>query len=86
MTSEFSQEGDALVERGVGVEQSVDAAQLAVVADATHGLLDPQVCRSGGRGMRHRRVVLELLERRDQSRRVPGQLAGAHVGEGLAPS
>ena len=84
VSSEFSQEGDALIERRVGIEQSVDAAQLAVVADATHGLLDPQVCRSGGRSMRHRRVGLELLERRDQTGRVSGELAGADIGQCLA--
>ena len=59
---------------------------LALVLVAGDGLLDPEV----GGGLRarvhHRVVVPQLLERRDQARRVAGELDARHVGQRLAPA
>ena len=65
------------------IEHPVKSAEATIVTHPAHRLLDPQVCRSRRRRMRHRRVCLELFERRDQSWRVAGQLAGADVGQRL---
>ena len=81
----LSQQGDPLVERRVGVEQLSDAAQLALVADATRAAARSTLAGGRWRGGHDGLVVLQLLQRRDQPRRVAGELAAAHVGQRLAP-
>src|SRR4051812_36612190 len=89
MTSlELTERGDALLEGRVGVEEVVEPRRVAAAARVRVGLrergLDPEVRGRTRRGVHHRRVALELLERADQPGRVARQRDAADVGEGLA--
>src|SRR3954447_6238050 len=77
---------DAVLEGRVGVEQPVEAGQLALLRVGRHRLLDPEVGRRPGVGVDDGLVVLQLLERGDEPRRVAGQLDAGHVGQRLAPA
>src|SRR5262245_19884539 len=81
--SELSQQADPLLERWVRVEQLVERTEAPLVSDATHGLFDPQVCRSRGRGVRHRGVLTQLFQGRDEAWWIPRELARADICQRL---
>ena len=76
---------DAVVERRMGVEQRGSAGSAPFFAWLrSSGFLDPEVRGAPSTRWIDRLVVLELLERRDQPRRVARELHARRVGEELA--
>src|SRR5205085_3497642 len=70
----------------MGVEQSAKPCQASFLVFAGNRCLDPKVRGSTGSGVHHRLIVLQLLERGDEARRITRERYPRDVGQRLTPA